>query len=126
MNKLINRIRQELTNYSFETKAWSFVMMLMIVSIVLSSCSTHKVLDGLCYSESTGTYMCNEDKSPYENEEQDMGEFQDFYDKCKKYEDNKDTWVECIMDRIDINTTTSGNTTTNTYQPITIWSSVGT
>jgi hypothetical protein len=68
--------------------------------------------------------MCNEDKSPYENEEQDMGEFQDFYDKCKKYEDNKDTWVECMMMRQYDTTTVETNTLT--YQPITIWSSVGT
>ena len=106
MTKLIKRIRKELTNYSFETKGWSFVLVLMLILIVLSSCSTIEVQDT-----------------------RDMEEFEEHYKSCDKWVTvSSESWIQCMMDRIDINTTTSGNTSTstNTYQPITIWSSVGT
>jgi len=104
MTKLIKRIRKELTNYSFETKGWSFVLVLMLILIVLSSCSTIEVQDT-----------------------RDMEEFEEHYKSCDKWVTiSSEAWMDCMMLRPDINTTTSGNTATNTYQPITIWSSVGT
>ena len=104
MTKLIKRIRKELTNYSFETKGWSFVLILTLILIVLSSCSTIDVQDT-----------------------RDMEEFEEHYKSCDQWVTvSSEAWMQCMMDRIDINTTTSGNTATNTYQPITIWSSVGT
>ena len=104
MKKLFDRIRKELTNYSFETKGWSFVLVLILILIVLSSCSTIDVQDT-----------------------RDMEEFEEHYKLCDKWVTiSSEAWMQCMMDRIDINTTTSGNTATNTYQPITIWSSVGT
>jgi uncharacterized protein YceK len=104
MKKLFDIIRKELTNYSFETKGWSFVLILMLILIVLSSCSTIEVQDT-----------------------RDMEEFEEHYKSCDQWVTvSSEAWMQCMMDRIDINTTTSGNTATNTYQPITIWSSVGT
>ena len=104
MTKLIKRIRKELTNYSFETKGWSFVLVLMLILIVLSSCSTIEVQDT-----------------------RDMEEFEEHYKSCDQWVTiSSEAWMDCMMLRPDIKTTTSGNTATNTYQPITIWSSVGT
>ena len=114
MTKLIKRIRKELTNYSFETKGWSFVLVLMLILIVLSSCSTIEVQDT-----------------------RDMEEFEEHYKSCDKWVTiSSEAWMDCMMlrptpttviaEEEPVETTTSGNTVTNTYQPITIWSSVGT
>jgi len=113
MKKLFDRIRKELTNYSFETKGWSFVLILTLILIVLSSCSTIDVQDT-----------------------RDMEEFEKHYKECDKWVTvSSEAWMECMMVRpekttvvptTEIHTTTHGNTSTNTYQPITIWSSVGT
>jgi hypothetical protein len=66
----------------------------------------------------------------------DMEEFEKHYKECDRWvEISSEAWVDCMMNRpvttavvptTEIHTTTSGNTATNTYQPITIWSSVGT
>ena len=57
----------------------------------------------------------------------DMEEFERHYKSCDKWVTiSSEAWMDCMMLRPDIKTTTSGNTATNTYQPITIWSSVGT
>ena len=65
----------------------------------------------------------------------DMEEFERHYKSCDKWVTiSSEVWMECMMLRPDttlvptmeIHTTTSGNTVTSTYQPITIWSSVGT
>ena len=66
----------------------------------------------------------------------DMEEFEKHYKECDKWVTvSSEAWMECMMVRpekttvvptTEIHTTTSGNTSTNTYQPITIWSSVGT
>jgi len=120
MMKWINKARKELTNYSDETKLWIVLMTAIVMLVGLSSCSVHEPLPGLCYTEKTGSYMCNEDKSPYVGE-QDMEELQPIYDKCKEFEHDGETWLDCMMFRPH-NTT---ETNTLTYQPITIWSSVG-
>ena len=115
MTKLINKIRKELTNYTFETKGWTFVLVLMLILIVLSSCSTLK----------------------YDPDyKRDMMEFEDHYKFCDQWVTvSSEAWMTCMMDRrttvvpvVEISPTTGGQTSTSTltYHPITIWSSVGT
>lgn len=111
MKKLFDRVRKELTNYSFETKGWSFVLVLMLILIVLSSCSTLKY---------------DPDYDP------DMEEFQDHYDYCQPFWDMGATeiYMECMMNEEirsrhtkttttavptnDLYTVTHGNTSTST------------
>jgi hypothetical protein len=112
MMKWINKARKELTNYSDETKLWIVLMTAIVMLVSLSSCSTIEVQDT-----------------------RDMEEFEKHYKSCDQWVTvSSEAWMECMMERpekttvvptTEIHTTTSGNTATNTYQPITIWSSVG-
>ena len=38
-----------------------FIIIMFIISVSVSGCSTIEILDGLCYNDKDGTYLCPED-----------------------------------------------------------------
>ena len=38
-----------------------FIIIMFFISVSFSGCSTIEILDGLCYNDKDGTYLCPED-----------------------------------------------------------------
>ena len=48
-----------------------------------TGCSSIEVLDGLCYSDKTGTYICMDDEPSK-------------WEECKKWQDGE-VWSQCMI-----------------------------
>jgi len=69
---------------------WGFILTGLLVS-----CGTIEVLDGLCYNDKEGTYLC---PAPVEEEEPGINIQDDGWDTCKKWiEVDSEVWMNCIM-----------------------------
>ena len=56
---------------------------LLIFIMFFTGCSSIEVLDGLCYSDKTGTYIC-------------MDEEPTKWEECKKWQD-AEVWSQCMI-----------------------------
>jgi hypothetical protein len=68
------------------------VQIIIILSILLftSSCSSIEIIDGLCYNDKDGTYMCEEEiEIPSEPIDQ--------WELCEPWLYEPETWVNCMM-----------------------------
>tara|TARA_Y100001951_G_C11156213_1_gene192092 strand:+ start:421 stop:654 length:234 start_codon:yes stop_codon:yes gene_type:complete len=57
---------------------------LLIFILFFTGCSSIEVLDGLCYSDKTGTYVCLDEDEPTR------------WDECEKWVD-PETWSQCMI-----------------------------
>jgi len=54
----------------------------LVILLLLSSCSTIEVLDGLCYNDKEGSHLCEEEKS---------------WDRCETWLNHDgETWMNCM------------------------------
>ena len=61
---------------------------------LLPSCSTIEVLDGLCYNDKDGTYLCPAE----EGEEPGINVRDNGWDTCKKWiEVDSEVWTNCML-----------------------------
>ena len=56
---------------------------LLIFIMFFTGCSSIEVLDGLCYSDKTGTYICMDDEPSK-------------WEECKKWQDGE-VWSQCMI-----------------------------
>ena len=76
-------------------------LLLIMISMFMSSCSTQVILPGLCYDDRDGTHLCPKDSPPEQEEEDkpDMEELQPLYDYCEPWAqyETSEQWMKCIM-----------------------------
>ncbi len=73
-------------------------LIVLFIGLMLISCSTQVVLPGLCYDDTTGTYLCPEQIPEIKRDLDDMEEFEPIYEACEEWESHDgETWMQCIM-----------------------------
>ncbi len=72
---------------------------LIMVSILISSCSTQVVLPGLCYNDRDGTYLCPEtDPEAIVPEPLPPTEHQKLWKDCEPFLNHPEpAWTNCIL-----------------------------
>jgi len=59
---------------------------------LITGCSTVEVLDGLCYNDKDGTYICPTEEVPIEHQQQDQ------WEQCEPFLDHDaEAWSNCMM-----------------------------
>jgi len=71
-------------------------LLLIMISMFMSSCSTQVILPGLCYNDKEGSHICPEKE---EEDKPDMEELQPLYDYCEPWAqyETSEQWMKCIM-----------------------------
>jgi len=66
-------------------------MKIFLITLLLTSCAnTIEVLDGLCYNDKEGTYICIEDKNPSPNNER--------WNSCRPWLNvDGEVWSNCMV-----------------------------
>ena len=66
-------------------------MKILLITLLLISCaSTIEVLDGLCYNDKDGTYICIEEDKPSPHDER--------WNACEPWLNIGDTvWADCMV-----------------------------
>ena len=82
------------------TRKWFALMIILGIGLMLVSCQVHKPIEGLCYTDKQGTYICDESEKikkelEEEIEKQLMDPPRDMFDHCKGLEQT-DAWHWCI------------------------------
>lgn len=58
---------------------------IILLILLLTSCSVYQPLEGLCYTDKEGTYLCEEPK-------------EDEWDICKQWIDvDPEVWTNCML-----------------------------
>ena len=93
MMKLIKKV---FTNTrQLETTIYTTIILGSLVFMSLTSCSTIEPLEGLCYNDRDGTYLCPKEK---EVDKPDMEYLQPLYDYCEQFQyHGGEVWMQCIM-----------------------------
>lgn len=92
MMKLIKKV---FTKQHLETNIYTTFILISLVLMSFASCTTTiEPLDGLCYNDRDGSYMCPEKE---EESERDMEEFEPIYEYCEPWEFDGEAWMNCIM-----------------------------
>ena len=100
MKKWIKRVytkpRTKPTGFStdLESNIYTLIILTGLLLLSLSSCSTIEPIEGLCYNDKDGTYLCPEKE---EEPERDMEEFNPIYEYCEPWEFDPEAWMNCIM-----------------------------
>ena len=94
MMKLIKKV---FTNTrQLETTIYTTIILGSLVFMSLTSCSTIEPIQGLCYNDRDGTYICPESYPP--KQERDMEELEPLYKACEEWESHDgESWMQCIM-----------------------------
>jgi len=79
------------------------VLVLLVLLIMMVGCSVHKPIDGLCYTDKRGTYLCEETDRTLEIERELDKEIEqqiidppmDMFEHCKGLQET-DAWHWCI------------------------------
>ena len=71
-------------------------LLLIMISIFMSSCSTIEISPGVCYNDKEGSHICPEKE---EEDKPDMEELQPLYDYCEPWAqyETSEQWMKCIM-----------------------------
>lgn len=73
---------------------------LIILTLVLVGCEIHQPLEGLCYTDDRGTYLCEEPEIELEIE-RDLDKYRDNRDpweRCEPYLKHPEpAWINCMM-----------------------------
>ena len=111
MKKLMKEL---FTRANLETNIYITFILGSLIFLSLTSCSTIEPLEGLCYNDRDGTYLCPKkdecdtdmdssadnmclDSVP-EEKEPDMEELQPLYDYCEQFQyHGGEVWMQCIM-----------------------------
>lgn len=80
-------------------------LLILILAILVSSCSTIEILDGLCFNDKEGTYLCPEEETPVEfelweinPEMKDYREHEDRWNTCEPFIDmDGEAWMNCML-----------------------------
>ena len=90
---MMKLIRKVFTRANLESYIYTALILGSLVLMSLTSCSTIEPIEGLCYNDRDGTYLC-----PKEEKETDMEELQPLYDYCEQFETHGgEVWMQCIM-----------------------------
>ena len=92
MKKLMKEL---FTRANLETNIYITFILGSLIFLSLTSCSTIEPLEGLCYNDRDGTYLCPKEK---EEDKPDMEYLQPLYDYCEQFQyHGGEVWMQCIM-----------------------------
>ena len=92
MKKLMKEL---FTRANLESNIYLTFILGSLVFMSLTSCSTIEPLEGLCYNDRDGTYLCPKEK---EEDKPDMEYLQPLYDYCEQFQyHGGEVWMQCIM-----------------------------
>ena len=86
------------------TRKWLALMIILGIGLMLVSCKVHEPLEGLCYTDKRGTYLCEETERTLEIERELEEEVEkqlmdppidDLFEHCKGLQET-DAWHWCI------------------------------
>ena len=70
-------------------------LLLILISMLMSSCSTIEISPGVCYNDREGSHICPEKE---EDDERDMEELEPLYEACEDWIlHSGEAWMNCIM-----------------------------
>lgn len=69
---------------------WLFIISL----VILSGCQSTEILDGLCYNDREGTFLCPEEKL---DPPKDYREHEERWNTCKPFQLDSEAWMNCMM-----------------------------
>ena len=88
-------MKELFTRANLESNIYLTFILGSLVFMSLTSCSTIEPLEGLCYNDRDGTYLCPKEK---EEDKPDMEYLQPLYDYCEQFQyHGGEVWMQCIM-----------------------------
>lgn len=96
IRNLYNKARSKPVGFSTDLESNFYTLiMLILISIFMSSCSTIEISPGVCYNDKEGSHICPEKEN--DDDERDMEEFEPIYEYCEPWEFDSEAWMNCIM-----------------------------
>jgi len=85
------------------TRKWLAIMIILGIGLMLVSCQVYEPIDGLCYTDKRGTYLCEETERTLEIERELEEEIEqqiidppmDMFEHCRGLQET-DAWHWCI------------------------------
>ena len=96
IQNLYTKARSKPVGFSTDLESNFYTLiMLILISIFMSSCSTIEISPGVCYNDKEGSHICPEKE---DDDERDMEELEPLYEACEDWIlHSGEAWMNCIM-----------------------------